>query len=490
MAYLAINSKFTPYTFDELVKPFVMYDTAYQQERTRTDELLEKAALLEDLSPTVDKETYDAYQEWKNQLKAVSDQMADSGLNNETRRTITSLGNTYRADYLPTIAKLKTRGALIKEQREYLQKHPNAFFDTDYSNTPVNQISDSSTYRTYDLDDITSKVMTDAYGKLANGETPNAAEYMIQYGSGVEDRGRQEQIARAINSGMSIASANNKQKELENYLRELQVKRSYSRGSGSGSGTGVSYTPGGVPKRDFDVTLPTGDIMSVKYNKKTGNFEYKDKSKKKTFSTTNPNESELLKNYYGGYYGTIKVGNTQVERILSDNTYTIRDKNGNWVSLPEAGDTSFEDFLNIYNARKEGKEIAWPIENELSSSPNKWDSHYETNQNRYTEHHVTLDNISSLLNSNYGELQNVASKLKALKTAGALGRGTEVVYYTDKRNKDNYGNEAMVFFKTNIEHLKGSDNHDIWRGSYIEPDWEDGIAAIRAIEENGGEFTE
>ena len=60
MAYIALNNKFTPYTFDELVKPVAMYDTAYQQERARTDELLEKAALLEDLSPTVDKEAYEA----------------------------------------------------------------------------------------------------------------------------------------------------------------------------------------------------------------------------------------------------------------------------------------------------------------------------------------------------------------------------------------------------------------------------------------------
>ena len=476
MAYIALNNKFTPYTFEELVKPFVMYDTAYQQAQARTDELLEKAAALEDLSPTVDKDTYDAYQEWKGQLKAISDQIAERGLDVNTRSAINTLGNTYRTDYLPTVAKLKTRGELIKGQREYLQKHPNAFFDIDYSTTPVSEVTGSSTYNTYDLDDITSKVMTDAYGKYANGETPNADDYMAQYGAGIDDPERQAQISRAISSGMSIASANNKQKELENYLKELQVKRSYARSSGGGgSGSGTSGYASAV-----NVTLPDNTTLQLKYNKNTKEYEYKDSNKqlrsiKLDENTTN---EDIIRDYYGGYYSKLDVNGEPVRRVLSDDGYLVRTSKG-WERLPRGGHTTYREYLN-----QTGRKIAMPTAPEMQDMTNT--SLIGKNLERGLKRgNITTDFIYPDTFNDYAEnptvspkLRNLIKKLDGLMEEGLLdpvNDGVAIRVY-----KDSAGN--IIGYNTDAGWL---DNLNTVLNSPIEQDWKENKRALDALKENG-----
>lgn len=467
MAYLTVNSTFNPYTFDELVKPFVMYDTAYQQEVARTNELLEKAAALEDLSPTLDKEAYDSYQNWKGQLKAISDQIAERGLDINTKRAITGLGNTYRTDYLPYTEKLKTRGALIKEQREYLQKHPNAFFDVDYSTTPVGDISTASSYNTYDLDDITTKVMTDAYGKLLNGESVNLDDYMAQYGSGLTDESRIEQVRKAIGSGVSIASANKKQKDLENYLKELQVKRSYSRGSGGGGG-GTSSAVG----RDININKPDGSgIIQLKYNKRTKEYEYKDSNNqlRSVSDLEHITEEDIIRDYYGGYYDKLDVQGSPVRRVISDDGYLVRTTKG-WQSLPKGGSTTYREYL-----KATGNEIALPTEDQLRRLPygieSMSDLDKKLKRRKYTEDFIYPEQFADYADSPL--LKNIIAKLGPLVDSGMLGEAAIRVYKDPRGNIVGYSTDA------DMGGLSSKLN------APIEQDWKDKKKALDALRENG-----
>ncbi len=466
MAYIALNNKFTPYTFDELVKPFAMYDAAYQQERTRTDELLEKAAALEDLSPTLDKEAYDAYQEWKGQLKAASDQLATSGLDVNTRRTITNLGDTYRMDYLPMVAKLKTRGELIKGQREYLQKHPNAFFDVDYSSTPVTEVTGSSTYNTYDLDDITTKVMADAYGKLSNGESVNLDDYMTQYGSGLTDENRIEQVRKAIGSGVSIASANKKQKDLENYLKELQVRRSYSRGSSGGGGT--SSAAG----RDININKPDGSgIIQLKYNKRTKEYEYKDSNNqlRSVGDLEHTTEEDIIRDYYGGYYDKLNLQGDTVRRVISDDGYLVRTSKG-WERLPKGGNTTYREYL-----KATGNEIALPTEDQLRRLPygieSMSDLDKKLKKGKYTEDFIYPEQFADYADSPL--LKGIIGKLGPLVDSGMLSEAVIRVYKDPRGNIVGYSTDA------DMGGLSSKLN------APIEQDWKDTKRALDALRENG-----
>lgn len=469
MAFLTVNSQFTPYTFDELIRPFAMYDAAYQENQARTDALLEKAAQLEDLSPTIDKETYDSYQEWKNQLKAVSDELATNGLNNNTRRVLNSLSNRYSTDYLPTVAKLKARGELIKDQREYLQKHPNAFFDVDYSTTPVDKVSSSSTFNAYDLDEISNSVATDSYSRLASGQKPlTPAEYMSMYGSGITDKTRQAQVANAISSGMALASANHQQKEFENYMTRIRTTRT---GSGGSGGSRSSSRSGSA--NDLNVPLPDGTSLRITYNKKTGEYEYKDANKGlKTMTTSdmeNATTEDILKGYYGGYYGDLDTAGGTTKRVLSDNKYSVLGPKG-WVTLPKGGNTTYRELLkDVY-----GVEISLPREDQLRNLPMGY-SEKELNK-KLDNKKISKESISIGELSDYADhylLKGIAKKLQDLEAAGLIADDSTVEVYIDNGN--------IIGYDTNISYSASGRRLD----EPIEQDWKDNLKSIKEAEANG-----
>lgn len=466
MAYIALDNKFTPYTFDELVKPFVMYDAAYQQERARTDDLLEKAALLEDLSPTVDKEAYEAYQGWKDQLRAASEQLAARGLNVDTRRAITNLGDTYRTNYLPIVSKLKTRGELIKGQREYLQKHPDGFFDIDYSMTPVTDVTSSSTYNAYDPEDIFKKVAEHSYSRLSSGQADLTDEqYLSQFGEGISDETQRGRIAQAIQSGKALAAANKQQKDLENYLKELQVRRSYSRGSGSGSVGAPGYGS------TVNVTLPDSTTLQLKYNKNTKEYEYKDANKqlKSVKLDGSVGDEDIIRDYYGGYYEKVNVQGSPVRRIISDDGYLIRTSKG-WEALPKGGGTTYREYL-----KATGNEIALPTEDQLQRLPYGIESTNDLNKKlskgKYTEDFISAEQFADYADNPL--LKNIISKLGPLVDSGMLDDAVIRVYKDPKGNIVGYSTDAdMGGLSSRLS-------------SPIERDWRDKKKALDEIKQNG-----
>ena len=232
MAYLVVNSKYNPFTFDEMVKPFTMYGEEYNRQEAAANELATKAAILENLSPETDKAQYDSYKSWLGELQQASAALAASGLNPELRSTLATLNNRYSSEYAPLEERIKKRSSLVDEQRAYQQKNPGAFFDVDYANTPLSEISPSSTYKTYDLEDILTKVGKDVYNRSYNGEMlPTAEQYLEKYGKGLTDPAKIGMVSEPINSGMSLGSATYREKALEESLSRARIRA--SRGSGS-----------------------------------------------------------------------------------------------------------------------------------------------------------------------------------------------------------------------------------------------------------------
>lgn len=476
MAYLTVDARFNPYTFDELVRPFAMYDAAYQQSRAMTDELLEKATTLDDLSPEIDKDTYDAYQEWKGRLKATSDELASQGLNTAIRRDIDRLNTDYRSSYLPTVSKIKTRGDLIKEQREYLQKHPNAFFDIDYSTTPIDQVTSSSSYNVYDLDEIAKNVATETYSRLAAGQPESSTEdYMSRFGNGQISDAQRVQISNAINSGKALAAANYKQKEFENYMTQVRATKTGRTSSGGSSRSSAGSVSGG--ENDFNLQLPDGRALPVKYNKKTKEYEYKDNRgqfhsiKKDELST-----DRILTGYYGGMYGTPTIGGRPVRRVLGeDGTYTIVSNAGKPITLPNGGDTTYRDYLKAVTGQKE---ISEPTKEELGKTFSTWNSR-AYDKGKYTNEEVSLSKIDDY--SANPNLKNLVGKLQKLRDLDILDSGTTLYIFRDKDGR-------MVGYNTDLKYKGGIDLN-----APIEKGWEDTLKAeieARKITEKQGKIWE
>lgn len=123
MAYLTINSTFTPYSFDELIKPFAMYDTAYREQEAYLDaarELDNSGGMFNQESTPI---AYGMYSTANDSLKAISDELATNGLSSDLK---SRLRNTVR-DYRSTMKTLNNA-----QERYYAEQDRRAKLGSDY----------------------------------------------------------------------------------------------------------------------------------------------------------------------------------------------------------------------------------------------------------------------------------------------------------------------------------------------------------------------
>lgn len=345
---MVVNSRYNPYSYEELVKPLVDYTTAYKEQEAVADTLASQATTLDSLSPDLDSAEYQNYNNWKEELRAASDQLATSGLSPEVRSRISSLSTRYGTELSPALEKIKTRSQLVKEQRDLQAKNPNLIFDVDYSNAPLSSINPASTYTAYNLDNILKEVGNDVYSRMSAGEgVPSVDEYLTKYATGLSDANKIALINNAVTSGMNLGSSTYQQKEFDNYINKIKATKTGSRGStGTPSPTGKLTT----------INAYDGTAINVSYNKKTGKYQIKNKSGKDVVLPDNYSGDDILKGYYGGDYGYISGpdGNT-LPRVRS--TETLPDGksretyqvliDGKWTSLPKGKQTTQEELYNL-----------------------------------------------------------------------------------------------------------------------------------------------
>jgi hypothetical protein len=122
---ISITSKYTPVTYEELVKPFKDYWDDY--EKLETDLAAAKADLakLDQYRPTSDdsiseddKNMWKAYDNYNDTLKALSDQLITQGLTAELRRKSKELPSQYNSGILPLISAIESHNADVKLQRQ------------------------------------------------------------------------------------------------------------------------------------------------------------------------------------------------------------------------------------------------------------------------------------------------------------------------------------------------------------------------------------
>lgn len=151
--YITTNTRFKPFSFQEMIQPYQMYTEAYDKADAELNTLLEDAAIKGFNFAPQDTAEAAAYNTIIDRLKAASDQLA-IGLNPQLSKEINQLNKDYRKVMLPIQQQLNKRAELAAEQRELLAKNPNLRFTKDYSTASLKDITGSSTYNIIDLDDL------------------------------------------------------------------------------------------------------------------------------------------------------------------------------------------------------------------------------------------------------------------------------------------------------------------------------------------------
>lgn len=170
MGYIVLNSKFKPFSYQEMLAPIMQAQEAHDKADAEINTLLENAALnASSFGPndTAEKAIYD---DLIGRLKDASDQLSNRGINPSLKREISNINKEYRTSLLPIQKKLTKRAELAAEQRKLQSSNPYIRFSKDYNTASLNDIHDASTYGIIDLEKIAEQTALD-FQKETSGIT-------------------------------------------------------------------------------------------------------------------------------------------------------------------------------------------------------------------------------------------------------------------------------------------------------------------------------
>lgn len=105
---LVTNSKFKPLTFDELVKPFIMYGAEYKAQEEAFTTLAEQSEVLRQrAAKEPNSEWAKTYNDFANRLSAAADNLATNGLNPASRQSTYNLKKDYNGSIVPIHTAIK-----------------------------------------------------------------------------------------------------------------------------------------------------------------------------------------------------------------------------------------------------------------------------------------------------------------------------------------------------------------------------------------------
>lgn len=179
---LVVGSKFKPYSFEEYIAPYKMYDEAYQAQEAVLDKIATEASIWEGMiNEEKDKDLYDQYQAFKQDIESKAEQLSKYGLNPSNRKDIIGMKSRYNKEIVPIENAYKRRQQFIDEQRQALKSDSTAIFDIDASTLSLGDLikNQAQTYKVQSGDNIRKRVAATvseyADSILKTGEWANTA---------------------------------------------------------------------------------------------------------------------------------------------------------------------------------------------------------------------------------------------------------------------------------------------------------------------------
>lgn len=246
--FLTIDSQFNPISFEEMIKPALLYKEEYEKQQDAIDTLAANNTLDQLKNSDIDSKVYNEYNNYKSMLGDAAMNLSTTG--KLDMNAIRNLRRMYQQNLAPYETRLKKRNELIAEQAKNYS--PTTMYSTDYSNVSLDDINEDSSYKTYKLDDISKA----AYNTLAseyqvNGKFGSDDEDLSKAMSSVDVEGLNDEQVERVRKAAAIG-VNAARKGYMDYLQEvdlqnikkLQAQAQYLRamrgGSGGSGGSGSS----------------------------------------------------------------------------------------------------------------------------------------------------------------------------------------------------------------------------------------------------------
>lgn len=138
---LTNNARFNPYTFDEMLKPLAMATQEYNAIEEGLQNLQAEGAEYESsINKEYDKEVYERYKNFQDNLTKQAELLASQGLNPSSRRALLQSRTQYKSDIVPIQKAIERRRKLVDEQRSAMMKDPSLMYDRDFSTIPLSEL--------------------------------------------------------------------------------------------------------------------------------------------------------------------------------------------------------------------------------------------------------------------------------------------------------------------------------------------------------------
>ena len=228
---ITVSSRFNPYSFEEYLKPYALYNSAYKETEEAYNKIAENALILDKLIGENDTEVRGIYDNFKNSLKDNVDTMLSNGLTQSVRTNLNKLRNTYYNDILAIQNAYNTRAAQAKEQQELYNRDNSMLFERSAATTSLDDYyrNPQLSYRHTSLNDIEKKA-SDIAKELSKqlfhnptyigtGNRPNIEEFIATHlGMKVQDVQKGNDILDTITKNVIKASG------VENWSNYDEIK--------------------------------------------------------------------------------------------------------------------------------------------------------------------------------------------------------------------------------------------------------------------------
>lgn len=133
MARVTVNrTTFTPFSFDEMLKPLAIYGQEYRAQEDALSELNFKASIWEGMAnEQTDPYAYKTYKKYADDLEARAGQLAREGLSLTSRKQMLDMKSRYNKEIVPIETAYKRREELATEQRKAMLSNPTLFYQRD-----------------------------------------------------------------------------------------------------------------------------------------------------------------------------------------------------------------------------------------------------------------------------------------------------------------------------------------------------------------------
>ena len=135
---IVINSKFRPFSYDEMIKPVqAMYEQQSKIEEGLS-ELETKANIWEGLAnEQTDEKAYKQYKKYADDLRAAADDLALNGLNASSRQNLYRMKSRYASEITPIEQAYERRAKQLEKQETLAAQDPSLIFDREAALTSL-----------------------------------------------------------------------------------------------------------------------------------------------------------------------------------------------------------------------------------------------------------------------------------------------------------------------------------------------------------------